>query len=76
MGPADTGRKLNVHQTFRRRPERLLNVLRMFNLRPVSTGEGYSTEIRYNMVKFWFYYPNNSGLSLTGNPLQFINFWK
>ena len=36
--PADTGRKLNVHKTFRRRPGRLLNVLCMVNLRPVSTG--------------------------------------
>ena len=36
--PVDTGRKLNVHTTFRRRPERLLNVLCTFNLRPVSTG--------------------------------------
>ena len=34
----DTGRKLNVHKTFRRRPARLLNVLCAFNLRPVSTG--------------------------------------
>ena len=25
--PVDTGRKLNVHKTFRKRPERLLNVL-------------------------------------------------
>ena len=33
-----TGRKLNVHKTFRRRPGRLLNVLCTFNLRPVSTG--------------------------------------
>ena len=32
----DTGRKLNVHKTFRRRPGRLLNVLCTFNLRPVS----------------------------------------
>ena len=36
--PVDTGRKLNVHKTFRRRPRRLLNVLCMFNLRPASTG--------------------------------------
>ena len=36
--PADTGRKLNVHKTFRRRPGRLLNVLCTFNLRPASTG--------------------------------------
>ena len=25
--PVDTGRKLNVQKTFRRRPERLMNVL-------------------------------------------------
>ena len=36
--PVDTGRKLNEHKTFRRRPGRLLNVLCTFNLRPVSTG--------------------------------------
>ena len=36
--PVDTGRKLNVHKTFRRRPGRLLNVLCTFNLRPISTG--------------------------------------
>ena len=34
----DTGRKLNVHKTFRRRPGHLLNVLCTFNLRAVSTG--------------------------------------
>ena len=37
--PVDTGRKLNVHKTFRRRPGRPLNVLCTFNLRPASTGE-------------------------------------
>ena len=36
--PVDTGRKLNVHETFRRRAGSLLNVLCTFNLRPVSTG--------------------------------------
>ena len=36
--PVDTGRKLNAHKTFRRRPGRRLNVLCTFNLRPVSTG--------------------------------------
>ena len=36
--PIDTGRKLNVHKTFRRCPGRLPNVLYTFNLRPVSTG--------------------------------------
>ena len=39
LHPVDTGRKLNVHKTFRRRPGRLLNVLCKFNLRPVSTGQ-------------------------------------
>ena len=34
----ETGRKLNVRKTLRRRPGRLLNVLCTFNLRPVSTG--------------------------------------
>ena len=36
--PIDTGRKFNVHKTFRRRPGRLLNALCTFNLHPVSTG--------------------------------------
>ena len=34
--PVDTGRKLNVHKTFRRRPGRLLNFLCTFNIRPVA----------------------------------------
>ena len=34
----DTGRKLNIHKTFRRRPGCLLNVLCTFNIRFVSTG--------------------------------------
>ena len=37
--PEDTGRKLNVHKTFRRRLGRLLKVLCTLNLRPVSTGQ-------------------------------------
>ena len=36
--PVDTGRKLNVHKTFKRRPGRLLNVLCTFSLRPGCTG--------------------------------------
>ena len=36
--PVDTGLKLNEHKMFRRRPGFLLNVLYLFNLRPVSTG--------------------------------------
>ena len=34
--PLDTGRKLNVHETFRRCPGLLLNVLCTFNLRIIS----------------------------------------
>ena len=34
----DTGRELNVHKTFRRRPRQFLNVLCTFNLRRVSIG--------------------------------------
>ena len=41
--PVDTGRKLNIYKTFRRR---LLNVLCTFNLRPVSTGIGYMSQER------------------------------
>ena len=37
--PVDTGRKLNVHKTFRICPGRLLNVLCTFSLRSVSTGK-------------------------------------
>ena len=37
--PVNTGRKLNVHKTFRRRPGRLLNVLCAFSLGPVSAGK-------------------------------------
>ena len=39
LNPVDTGRKLNVNKSFRRRPGRLLNVSCMFNLYPVSTGK-------------------------------------
>ena len=37
--PVGTGRKLSMHKTFRRRPRCLLNVLCMFNLSHVSTGD-------------------------------------
>ena len=39
--PVDTGRKLNAHKTFRRRPGRRLNVLCTFNLRPVPVRYTY-----------------------------------
>ena len=49
--PVDTGRKLNVHKTFRKRPERLLNVLCTFNLRPVSTGQNPVKHLRRSIWK-------------------------
>ena len=36
--PRDTGRKVNVHKMFTKRPERFLNFLCTLNLRPVSSG--------------------------------------
>ena len=36
--PVDTGRKLNVHKTFRGRPARLMDILCTLGLRPVSAG--------------------------------------
>ena len=59
--PVDTGRKLNAHKTFRRRPGRLLNVLCSFNLRPVSTGANYFsvsiTSFRFLIMcnNFWIF---------------------
>ena len=43
MYPVDTGRKLNADKTFRILPRRLLNVLCMFNLRPISMGKDVAT---------------------------------
>ena len=48
--PVDTGRKLNVHKTFRRRPGRLSNVFCTFNLRPVSTGYSLIPIIFPNLI--------------------------
>ena len=48
--PVDTGPKLNVHKTFRRRLGRLLNVSCTFNLRAVSTGL-----VTYGFLKKLFY---------------------
>ena len=52
--PVDTGRKLNVHKTFRRHPRRILNVLCTFNLRPVSTG--LLTSRYYSQIPIWYAY--------------------
>ena len=51
INSVDTGCKLNVHKTFRRRPGRLLNVLCTFNLRPVSTGKWFCRCFSF----FWIY---------------------
>ena len=56
--PVDTGGKLNVHKTFRRRPGRLLNVLCTFNLPPVSTGE-WSSKTRWMKWSHLSSYPIN-----------------
>ena len=49
----DTGRKLNLHKTFKRRPGRRLNLLCRFDLRPVSRKkmhENFITAV-YNATK-------------------------
>ena len=48
--PVDTTRKLNVHETLRRRPGRLLNVLCTFNLGPVSTGKALQDTINIKQL--------------------------
>ena len=42
---------MNVYKTFRRRPERLLNILCTFNLRPASTGtcDSSRAHIKWNL---------------------------
>ena len=46
--PLDTGRKLNVEKTFRRRLECFLKVLWTFNLRPVPRELGVATWSSYS----------------------------
>ena len=50
----NTGRKLNVRKTFRRRLGHFLNVLCTFNLRPVSTGE-LTIEALEKGLKYFLY---------------------
>ena len=45
--PLGAGRKLNVHETFRRRPGRLLKVLCTFNLHPVSRGKSAKRSVSW-----------------------------
>ena len=53
--PLDTGRKLNAHKTFRRRPRRLLNVLMyvQFNLCPVSIRLWVLNTPQNWYINFW-----------------------
>ena len=60
--PVDTGRKLNVHKTFRKRPGHLLNVSFTFNLNLVSTGLDKNSNIvisrlrhDFAIISEWFY---------------------
>ena len=46
MYPLDTGRNLNVHKTFWKRPGNLMNVLFTFNLRPVFRGYNFFTSFK------------------------------
>ena len=61
--PVDTGRKLNVHKTFRRRPGRLLNVLCTFSLRPVSTGNILNGKCKTKNLNFTLGYFSSIYLS-------------
>ena len=55
--PVDTVRKLNVQNSFRRRPGRLLNVLCTFNFRPVSTVEiGFAAIIALHYISLQHQY--------------------
>ena len=59
--PVDTGRKSNVHKTFRRRPGRLLSILCTFNLRPVSTVLQVEFRNGVGMVPIWGNSPSMEG---------------
>ena len=47
--PLETGRKKNAYETFGRHPERLLNVLCPFNLRPDSREIALNTNYKFSM---------------------------
>ena len=67
--PVDTGRKLNVQKTFRRRPGRLLNGFCTFNLLPVSTGlvALIWKRLDYEINEMLFLYLNNLKVYLLHN---------
>ena len=50
--PLNTRRKLNVHETFRRHPGRLLKVLWKFNLRSVSRGMLFYNQKQQTFLSF------------------------
>ena len=62
----DTGRKWNLHKTFRRLPGRLLNVSCTFNLRPVSNGIIMNVMIMamiiMRMISNWQQWQSNNAL--------------
>ena len=60
INPVDTGRKLNINKTFRRRAGLLLNVLCTFNLRPVLRGKLKITcSISFTVTTNEIFYNNN-----------------
>ena len=65
QSPVDTGRKLKVHKTFRKRPRRLLNVLCTFNLRPVSTGSSHNCFVKF-FIRNGIWLPQKYFFSLRG----------
>ena len=71
--PLGTGRKLNVHKTFRRRPGRLLNVLCTFHLRSVSRGY---TQIRIRNPSKHHWNTFISFINSVFPNQQFHQYWK
>ena len=56
--PLDTGRNLNVHKTFRKRPGNLMNVLFTFYLRPVFRGYNFFTSLKNVAIVLLETFPN------------------
>ena len=65
---------MNACKTFRRRPGRLLDVLRTFNLRPVSTGFGHEEASVANSVVSIFF--NLSKIGMCAVSAHSGNFYK
>ena len=68
----DTGRKLNVYKTFRRRPGRLLNALCTFNLRPVSAA--FLPANYCHIIMMWITRLDRKSLSDVWTP-SWVNIW-